>query len=212
MPEIQDKDELEERQDVDSWLKWSCSGLGALLVIGVLVAVCMHFIDKDSYPKPIDIEAGLLLGTGVVLLLLFHLPWTKIRIGDIEIERAIEEQAIDHAQELGDLKKLLNQLEQNLSAEAVISPEIKTEIDKRKSLYVEESNDTELLFQFLKQWPSWGFTASRIKKWGGDKADFKRFSELSVPHIRALAANLLKEGRIRTRVSKNGNILHQASS
>ncbi len=96
MNNSQDPSNVQERQDVEFWLRWASTGLGLLLIFSVLMIVALHVINKELYPKPEDIEAALLFGFGILLIALFNLPWSKIRIGDLEIERAIEEQSQEY--------------------------------------------------------------------------------------------------------------------
>ena len=209
MDDKMESNELQERQDVDDWLRWGCTLLGAVLVIGILIAVLMHMKDKIAYPKPVDIEAGLLFGIGIVLMILFNLPWRKIRIGEVEIERAIEEQTIGYAEKVEELKKVIEELEGSFAKMEEVPKAAKDQIESAKEWKVQEERDEELLYQFLKKWPTWGFTATRIRNWGGRQAGFEGLARLSVPNIRTLAASLLSQGKVRTRLSSSGSVLYQ---
>jgi hypothetical protein len=85
-----DPSNTQERQEVEFWLRWVSTVLGVVLIVSVLIIVALHVSNKQLYLKPADIEAALLFGFGILLIALFNFPWAKIRIGDLEIERAIE--------------------------------------------------------------------------------------------------------------------------
>ena len=199
----------EERQGIDQWLRWGSTLLGGFLVLSVLASCAMHIAQKDKFPSPVDLEAGMFLSIGVILIIVFNLPWTKIRLGELEIERAIEEQATDYANEVDRLKKTIKDLEAALSKAGEITPELQGRLDSVSD--EAEQEDERLLLEFLEQSPSWGFTASRIRGKNRQPGGFQRLGHLSVPRIRTLAAKLLQEGKIRTRISKNNNVLYQAN-
>ncbi len=201
--------QVQEKQNIDTILRWSCTLLGLLIVVGTLASTVMHFFQQTEYPKPKDLEAGLLLGIGLVLIVLFNLPWTKIRVGEVEIERAIEEQAIDYAEEIDTLKKKLSDCKDDLEKVGQGSPQVQEKLNKAKIEEQKETEDEKLLISFLKKWPTWGFTATRIINWGSKQKGFEGFKDFSKPRIRMLAAKLIRNGNVRTRVSKNNNVLYQ---
>jgi hypothetical protein len=200
----------QERQDIDGWLRWACTTLGVFLIVAVLIVCCLHIVDKEKYPAPVDIEAGLLFGLGILLIAIFNFPWTKIRLGDIEIERAIEKETREHAEEIVGLRETILKYEAILDEIKEVPTEIRSKIDSSKNEREHENEDEELLLNFLNYWSSWGFTVSRICNWGGKRPGFGRFSKLNGSQVRSLAGNLVRKDRIRTRISSNGNVLYQS--
>lgn len=208
----QDFDEVQERQVIDKWLQWSSTILGILLIIGVLIVVVLHIMCGEEFPKPVDLEASLFFGFGVLLVILFNFPWTKIRLGDLEVERIIDEQETDHAEEISKLNEIIEAYESSVEdlQDITLTPKAKKTIESIKIKRSEEERDEELLLKFLNEWSSWGFTATRIINWGGRQSGFERFGDLSKSYVRFLAGNLIRQGKARSRISSNGNILYQS--
>ena len=81
MKEETNQPENEQRVETDKRLRYTCTLLGIFLILCVLILAFMHVMDRSTYPSPKDIEAGVFFGFGLLLIALFNLPWTRIRIG-----------------------------------------------------------------------------------------------------------------------------------
>lgn len=175
------------------WLRrfFTVIGISFILVtIGVLVVCLLNSNCTCSQPW----NLGSLCALGIVMLLVVHVPWMEIEIPYFRIRRA------PHAtQELAEDFRELVRKERGDKGHR-LEP-------KEKEL---EKGRKDLILKFLKEWPNWGFTPLRIKNWGGSQSGYGELSKLSTMEIRKLLALLQATGKVRTRVSRNGNILYQA--
>ena len=197
-----------ELQDVPPMFRLGCSFLGGAMITGGLALIAMHAHDQARYPTPADLQVEFLLGFGFALLLAVHFPWTKIRIGDLEIERAIEQQIDSAEQEGAELRKIIEDLEGRLREGehgAGRSKELLMELDRRRA---QELQHDQLLERFLDQWKTSGFTASRIASWGPGQNGFEALSDEPAA-IRASANRLVAQRKAKTRISRRGNVLYQ---
>ena len=170
------------------WLRRFFTVIGILFIL-VTIAVLVVGLLKSNYTssQPGNLES--LCALGIVMLLVVHVPWMEIEIPYFRIRRA------PHAtQELAeDFRKLVQE-----------------ERDDKGHRLKQEETMRDLILKFLKEWPHWGFTPLRIKNWGGSRSGYDDLSKLSTMEIRKFLALLEADRKVRTRVSRNGNILYQA--
>ncbi len=163
-------------------------GIALLLIVfsfGILLAAV--FIDHEKF-KPINYSIEYMLTIGLSIFAGVYVPWTRIKIGAFELEKALEEQNHDYIQEIKSLKDRLR-LHENEDAG-------------------EDAELKNLIVSFLAEYSRWGFTVSRMKNWGASK---KGFSDLKDSSLRVKLGELVDERKIRTRISKLGNVLYQAN-
>lgn len=194
-----------EPVSINPFLRTVTTTLGVLLVTLSLTIIVRHMIDPSS-STPKDLEATFILSIGLVLIILFNIPWTKIKVGEVEVERALQNQAEEYAQDMSSLTEKLHALE-NIKG----STELTNSVQSVLSDFTVADTNKELILSLLQKWPTWGFTASRIQKWGAIQQGFEKLGTLSLTQIRSASAALLKSGDIRTRLSKNNNVLYQAN-
>lgn len=179
----------QERQSIPICLQVFLCLLGILLVLGTVAICILHVSNREAFPEPESLDAGFLLALGVGLLLVLFVPWQRIRIAGLEMERAVQEQAEDFSREIVRLRNENSKL-------ARAAPEL--------------SMQEKLILKFLTSWSSWGFTPLRIKNWGGSKSGYEDLRKLRTGEIREFLTNLVADGKVRVRVSRNGNTLYQA--
>lgn len=78
--------------------------------------------------------------------------------------------------------------------------------------YVENAPDStlqELLQEFLTRYSRWAFSPLRIQKWGSRQTGFERLDLYSVNEIRGKLEEMLSDGVLEERESKNGNKLYR---
>jgi hypothetical protein len=200
-----------ERQEIPRWLRWTCTAAGAVMILSAFILVFLHAFERNKYPSPSELEADVLIGFGFALILVMNFPWTKIRVGDVEVERAIQGQMDSYGKENAKLTSVIVDLEQqlrDLSPDKGEAVKVLGEVAKLRSEHVAKDN---LIESFLKAWPTWGFTPNRIRIWGGEQKGFNELAEMDVPAIRASANRLVNQGKAKTRISSRGSILYQTA-
>lgn len=65
------------------------------------------------------------------------------------------------------------------------------------------------LMEFLKKYSRWAFSPLRIQKWGSRQPGFEKFELYSVNEIREKLEEMLSDGVLEERESKNGNKLYR---
>ncbi len=74
------------------------------------------------------------------------------------------------------------------------------------------TDEEALALSFLKAWPTWGFTVSRVQNFGGQHAAYERLSQISKADLTEILVGLAERDLIRQRTSKRGNTLYQAGT
>ena len=148
----------------------------------------LHIVNMERFPAPAALNVDTLLVSGVGLILAFNLPWTRISFGGVEIEQQYQEEIEECVLELGKLSKELQEHE-------------KDNTDK--------TNRMKLVKKFLAKYSTWGFTISRILAWGPSQEGFKDLEKMNRTELRRVLAELVRDGTVRTRLSKRGNLLYQ---
>lgn len=195
--------DLQAKQEIDRWLRITFTIFGILLII-LAIVFYIRFLQGDISTSSKDFEVNFLLGLGIVQVLIVNFPWSKISIGGIEIEKTITVQEQELVQEIDSLQEKINELVSSRGIHFVDAET--TEIAKFQD---NKEKNSKLLFDFLSKWNTWGFTASRIKNWGGKQKGFEELAQLSNTDIRQLAIKLSGEDKVISRISNNGNILYQ---
>ena len=181
--------------------------LGTLLVLAAVVFFGLFAYDKKNYPAPGDLDLSFLLALGIGVLLVLYVPWQRIRIAGFEMERAVQEQAEDFSREIARLRKENAEFRNKILDLELPQNEQR---QKRPDIVSEGQEKEALILKFLKKSSSWGFTPLRIKNLGGNKSGYEELGDLSTNRLREILTNLVSDGKVRIRVSSNGNTLYQA--
>lgn len=221
----------QELQEIPSWLANTLAIISIIMiVIGLLTIILYsgsHYLENFNAPKPDELQATTMIAVGSLILIILYLPWSKIKFGDFELERVVQEQTQDYSLYIEELQEQLEVLSRkqlktsdttkktksNLTEKDQLNFAEKqaddTQIDKSKS---SKKNIEDLLLKFLSKWSTYGFTISRIINWGGDRSGFEAFQDLNNMELRLTADKLVREGKVKTRLSSNGNILYQINN
>lgn len=226
---MQDESEV---LDIPKWLKTLLMCISLTSVAISLIIYVAYFFDS-SLPVPSDVEASYLLSLGIAIPLFLHVPWQRISFGGIEVERALQEQAQDYSEVIskleGDVEVLLAKLHSeedlvgsnkaavdNSDHTAHFNPkqQVSSDLQHNKNQFGYSRSElkrelSDELKKFLEEYGNWGFTPSRIKNWGGEKSQYNIFQEVSISEIRLVLDLLVESRHVKTRVSKNGNLLYQ---
>ena len=97
----------EEVTDMPSWVKILFTALGLVLLVLGFSTILAQFFSIEDLPSPQEFESSLIIGLGAALILLGKFPWSKIKIGNIELERALQEQVEESSE---DYAEVINQL------------------------------------------------------------------------------------------------------
>ncbi|MDW3194394.1 MAG: hypothetical protein R8G66_18605 [Cytophagales bacterium] len=179
-----------------------------IILIGIgFVIIVLHLNEMDKYPSPDEMEVSFLIGIGLITLFAAYFPWLKLKIGDFEVERAVEDQARDYQTEIKRLREFILKQEKEVNAQEAISVDIKQSFAKQKEEFGQDAKDKEIIYELLKRYPNDGFNITRIKNF---ETGFNTRQDISSSKIRVLANELVDVGKARTRISKTGNILYQA--
>jgi hypothetical protein len=199
--------EEQEKLDMPKWLTKIMTIVGGITLLMGISFIIMH-IAKDKFPEPETLKVEFLLGFGALILLISYLPWSRIKFGGFEVESLIQEQSEDYSLEIEKLNLKLEEYEKIISDLKEGKETILTEFNPDKSNEKKNLNKT-ILYDFLSKWSTYGFTVSRVHKWGGDRKTFGRLKEMENSEIRLLADELVRDGKVKKRISSNNNILYQ---
>lgn len=203
----------QELQEIPFWLANTLTIISIIIiVIGLLTIVLYsgsHFLENYNPPEPEKLQATTMIAVGCLFLIILYLPWNKIKFGDFELERVMQEQTQDYLLYIEELQEHLETLSQKQS-KSDVSPK-KEELDNIQidNTKTRKDNIQDLLLKFLTKWSTYGFTISRIINWGGERSGFEAFQDLNNMELRLTADKLVREGKVKTRLSSNGNILYQ---
>lgn len=208
---------VQELQEIPRKLSIALTGLGIIMISVGLLSIVFYLVQFNldmNTPNPRELQASTMIAFGTFLLIILHFPWSKMKFGDFELERAIQEQSQGYSMYIEKLKEELQKYK------GLASPQKPTKIAgdhkygkdpevEHVEILEDEDEVKKLLLKFLSEWSSYGFTISRIINWGGNHKKYKTFQKLSSMELRLLADKLVREGKVRTRISSNGNVLYQ---
>ncbi len=228
--------EEQELQEIPRWLNITLTLISIIIITAGLLSIMLYPISYYLNIEPLnpgDLQSTTLIAVGSLILIILYLPWNKIKFGDFELERAIQDQSQDYSLFIEILKEKIKKLEKERDSFIAVKksrhPEyVDQDIVEKKSEATEavgeeskyerlindktEKDAKELLYKFLNEWNTYGFTVTRIINWGGNRAGYDAFQNYSPMEMRLIADQLVREGKVRTRLSSNGNILYQIKS
>ncbi len=195
-----------QRLGIPNCLRCILTAISALLIFVTSVSIVLFVVNKKSFPAPEELESSFLLALAIGVLLVLYVPWQRISIAGVEIERELQEQAKDFREQDENSSKQIERLQKE-NAELRKNP---AELQLLQKEQKQKEQEEMLILKFLNEWSSWGFTPLRIKNRGGKESGYEELGKLSTSRIRVILSNLVADGMVRLRVSRNGNILYQA--
>lgn len=201
-----ENNEEQEQTDMPKWLIKLLSVVGGLTLLCGILFILLHIL-VGGFPEPETLKVDFLIGFGVLILLLLYFPWSKIKFGEFEFEKLIQEEKEDYSLEIQKRELKIKELEK-IVTDLKNGKNVNVDFNSESSQSEKQVNK-ELLYKFLSEWSNYGFTISRIKNWGGQRKGFEKFKELDSSEIRLLADELVIEDKLKIRVSRNKNILYQ---
>lgn len=192
--------------EIPTGIRWVLTLVFALIVLACIAIVVAYVQCPESAAAPKDIGLAPIFLFSVSALIVLWIPWQRLgiritKIGGIEFEKIVAEQASEHAEELTYLQDRIEVLEGYVRkiddtaglTEAVAEPELR-----------------KLLLEFLNKYSSWAFSPSRIRAWGAKQQGFSELSNYDYQFIRSTLQKLVTENELETRISKKGNTLYRA--
>ena len=164
--------------------------IGSLLIVGGAFCYAYFLFNTNTKLTPNELQAGSLLASGLILVLACCSPWMQDSIAREKMETALARQSKEYAKEIVSLRKRINM----------------NELDANSS---DRSDLSDLLKKFFRKWDRYGFNIPRIINWGGRREEFEKFRNTSKAELQEALNLLVADGVVRTRLSKNGNVLYQ---
>ena len=187
---------------------WAKTLVSLILLVPIIVSIIL-FSQHIEAPKlaasPKDLGLTPLIIFAMSGLVILWTPWKKLgirvtKIGGLEFEKIVQEQANEHVEEQNDLNKRIEFLEnhiQNQDATLVFT-------DRAR-----EPELREMLKNFLTEYSTWAFSPARIKAWGAMQKGYENLTQFESPLIRNTLQKMVSDGELVTRVSKKGNTLYR---
>ncbi len=181
--------------DMPPWARHFLTAIALSLIAIVCLSIILHIFAKDKYPSPEALGGKILIATSVVTIFATYFPWSRLKIGDIEIERVIEKQAIDHAKAIEAIMVANDGTDIVLEAgghpaKFKASPQFEGMRAHKKDVWG--------LFQAS---PNRGFTAQSILNAGQNT--------LSEPELTAILAMLVRDGALTMHVLRGNEIIYK---
>ena len=179
--------------------------LSSVLIVIYCTFLAFYIKFPDSYIPPSDLGINSILSFSLLILFLIWIPWEELgirikKIGGIEFQQIIDEQANERSHDIGYLTEQFEELEEKISEINNINFKAKPDLTKELR---------PLLIKFLSQYDSWAFSPLRIKNWGGKQPGFSEFENVDTQTIKRELQKMVSEELIDTAVSKKGNTLYR---
>lgn len=183
-------------------------GVGAVSII--LIAVCIFLVSKyigapTTYASPKDLGLTSVFLFSITILIVVWIPWSRLgvritKIGGIEFEKIVTQQASEHAEEISYLEDRIEVLEGHVrKSNGMI------ELEE----HFAEPKVRELLLEFLLKYSRWSFSPSRIRAWGSQQQGFSALGEYEHQQIRTVLQKMVSENELETKISNKGNTLYR---
>ncbi len=189
---------------VPRWVRVASTFFGLALIGTAALGVLLFIFRTNHHPKPTDFDVALLCAAGIGLVVVVNVPWTKLQLGSLTVERALKVELESYAEELEELRKKLS--EKSTRADEADALDEAGAPDMAKN---DRKDPLHLLKQFLEASPTYGFTPRRIATMAKSMSDFKDLGSMNTRAIRSLLGQLVARGDVRMRISKSGNVLYQ---
>ena len=191
--------------DIPCWLKWLATAFSIALIGFTLCYTYRYLGTPSELASPNELGLSSIFLFSISALVIVWIPWAKLgirisRIGGIEFENIVKEQASEHAEEVSYLEDRIEVLE----AKARSGNEMSEITD-----HLQEPKLRKLLIDFLTKYNQWAFSPSRIRAWGAKQQGFASFVEYNHSFIRSTLQKMVSENLLETRISKKGNTLYR---
>ena len=187
------------------WFRWVFGlSTGAILLVCMILYFC-HISSPTEVPSPQELELGTLFVFSATILILVATPWDNLgirlnKIGPFEFERIINQQAIEHIDDLAELRQLIYELEAKVRGMDEISIVSET---------VASSELRPLIKSFLRKHYPTAYSPLRIQKWGSKQEGYESFATYSLSNLRKILQDMVAADILETRISKMGNTLYK---
>jgi len=184
-----------------------------LFFIGVL-SVFLHIFDATKFPSPQSLETDILIGLSLITIFGLYFPWSRIKFGDWEIEAKVQKELNDREDVIASLAEQLSDVNNEVENENALET-LQTEqsgvddLARHSTVSLFSENEKQAVLNFFKAWPNSGFNFTRIVKWGAKQPGHEDLKNLSSLKMRTILSTLTRDGVLRLRLSKNGNVLYQ---
>jgi hypothetical protein len=193
--------------EVPTWFRWSAAFVALLMIVPPVLFLVRYSLAPSRFVSPKELGVVQLILAGTAILLFALAPWKALglrlrKVGFLEFDRVISGQAVEHAQELTELRTRLDELETRtlgLDGTAGISE------------HVEDLELVPLLTKFLSDYRPEAFSPLRIRDWGSRQRGYESLALAKLGSIKRALQKLVSEGRAATRVSRMGNTLYKVS-
>lgn len=184
------------------WFKWTLGVGSGLLLFFSLCLYLAYLFSPDRYAAPSDLQLGSLILFSSSVLILVIAPWEELgvrinRIGPIEFDRVISEQARENVGEFAELRQRIDKLEKSIDKTARI-PQSEVAVELRP-----------LIIRFMERYAPTPYSPLRILHWGSRQEGFEELSNYDLRTIRKVLQDLVSEDILTTRVSRTGVTLYK---
>lgn len=148
------------------------------IIFGILLflIICLYvylIVCNPQYIEPAKFGLPELLIGCMIILSIINIPWSELgfrvkKIGIIELEQVVKGQAKSNSDELADLQKQIDILNQRINNKQNESTETIT-----TNAGSTEKEIDRLVYEFLCNYKEWAFSALRIHNWGGKRLDLR---------------------------------------
>jgi len=186
-------------------LKLILSAIFSLLILFCSFIVWSFIVSPSTAASPAEIGITPIFIFSITILVALWVPWQQLgvritKIGGIEFEKIVAEQASEHAEEVTYLQDRIETLEKHVHR-----------LDETSELigYFAEPELRELLLKFLTQHSKWAFSPTRIRAWGSKQQGFSALETYDYHFIRTTLQKMVSNNILETRISKKGNTLYR---
>ena len=203
--DYQDPEEEITNYEIPTLVKIGVSGIAVIILIAALVIIEEYIQSPRVAASPKDLGLTPLIIFSLTALIVTWTPWKKLgvrvsKIGGLEFEKIVQEQAAEHIEDQNDLNKRIKSLENQL-----------LKLDSTLE-FTDQSKEDELsilLLDFLTQYSTWAFSPARIRAWGSVQPGHDKLVNFTLQLIRSTLQKMVFDGVLVTRVSKKGNTLYR---
>ena len=179
--------------------------LAVLLWTPPAVFLCRYWQGLEVSKGAADLGLAQLLIAGTIVMLVALAPWNELRlrlrkVGFIEFETALSNQAREHVKEFAELRARLDEFETRVRAEDSVGPIAE---------HLAQVDLAPVLIQFLEEFRPKAFSPLKIHRWGGRQRGYEKLATYPQGAIRIVLQELVSNGKVAVRVSRLGNTLYR---
>lgn len=193
----------------------------ALVAFGSLVTLFSYSLGIPSVQDPSGLGLNDLILFCLAGIIFINLPLEKmnIKIGSIEFKKQLEGQSEEQKRFNVELSERIDRIEEAISKPPTGVPlldsptQLAVETLERQEVTSEEKIKQDALRKtltdFFNRYPRWYFNAPRIKEWGSTQEGFDIFNDYSAHQISLKLQQMLYDGDVKTKISKEGSTLYK---